>query len=1324
MVRIEKSNISLWESFHILETDYKEKILGRRYVVSILLHGLMTCPSSLVQYEEKNESVKSSSAECDGDLGENCKTDYSSENVGIQGNSVASAMPSALYIFNGQITERGYQAICNYLTLLSSEEVWEYFCQYVIGMVKREDLLERRLAKIYVTEDDKNDMLELYSYAALNRFLRCCMGHQKLLDMLVEHLRLVTQRDRDGNCVHNVGASDWYCFYILSNYIPYNLPLIIVPSVTSEPQLVAMVGGQDMVFSENNSCELQGLLRVSRGASDADIEAEVIEGASAPTAEGYIKLVTDPKLQEPIDAEVVRMDSPNNAKDGGTDGVVCCCKLPGELCLSELEVTRRCISSLAESTSLSQFKCCIFCECFFRDMCALVLPVATKEIARLLENASSKLPWHKNRHIRKHLYHILMYVRDAVGYCVDTNDATDSRSRFSGASRNGLRKYYETLYNAKPRADVSNNRVFPIECLLTLCSPLEEAAACADIRNQVCALSKMLQDLMVILIELLEYLETCFYHHTIEKDNAVEGVEVDSIVFADGTSAIGQSKRLGAGEDFESECELDVVRVGVDGLGDRNMWYVDMMRLTSDSLLPYIRKIHKISTSNLCTPMTGTGACDSEATEPTALPCLDYKIESIISLSDVIELLQCSVASHRQILALECLKCYFLVPNLDPFLDVSITRSSFTATSCEGRAQSAPKVESESEMLVSSNINSKSSSASGGTRNALPKKLGGRQLPPSGKKISASSAASVKDVSGAGPRSSIKMKRSGSLKPKPDRKGSLSAPPTTSGPLVDNESNKYTEILTLNNAVYNTSVNALDEICKCGAIRHLCWFLVHSQCEARQAAANILDNCVEIGCKSRPIARDSLENSPLAQSSSYSLAMTSSTDSVNALHRSSSTGTLNLKDKLKSREGNVMSTEISNYADAVLYVNIMEQGLVSLLRVVASGRGSGAQSNTNSEYFYADAQLLFPEQSIRQCALRLLAKCDQFIVSNAQNIGTYTGLAAAQTPNSHSMIVRLSNALIYSGNNRLKINICSGFLCLWRNRSREGGSVRQAQAEMLSRERHIKTDEIFADSSTELTLFYNLLCQYCGHVQGNPSGCTAFLYAFVSMILHLLKEQWATMGVEGLSNIGHPRGSKSEGICKREGAEFDLEASGIATLPAATVLVRPNPGDFNRASGLPRAQSGRTPASDMELLKMQCPTYAVLYVQCRVLFDALMNHTPLRLPLNTDAMSPQPDYLLSSNLISFPSNPNEHLTLTYGQHSVWQEVFSHITDTYLLEMGAKRLTLKYLLQCYEIAFHYRMYVLMDAYADIFVKRYLNVESEQYEDGNLVLVSDV
>jgi len=281
---------------------------------------------------------------------------------------------------------------------------------------------------------------------------------------------------------------------------------------------------------------------------------------------------------------------------------------------------------------------------------------------------------------------------------------------------------------------------------------------------------------------------------------------------------------------------------------------------------------------------------------------------------------------------------------------------------------------------------------------------------------------------------------------------------------------------------------------------------------------------------------------------------------------------------------------------------------------------------------------------------------------------------------------------------------------------------------MLSQKQGRGVLECVADTGSlvELPLFHKLLSQYVvttGNGNGNSGqqgGDTAFLYVFVSMMLHLLREQLEELQATLTITQDRPK----------DGAGVDMEV--IAALPVATVLVRTNPGDFNRAADA-NADIDADIDPVVSLLKMQCPAHSVLYVQCRPLFDALMMHTTTTTgaaqSLNPNT-TPTPNPLLTAGLVLAPpqdsdpstNNTSACLTLTYGQHSVWQEVFSHVIDAYLLEMGAKRLSLPFLVQCYSLAFYYHMYPLMDAYADIFRDRYLDVQSDHYNDGNIALVS--
>ena len=56
---------------------------------------------------------------------------------------------------------------------------------------------------------------------------------------------------------------------------------------------------------------------------------------------------------------------------------------------------------------------------------------------------------------------------------------------------------------------------------------------------------------------------------------------------------------------------------------------------------------------------------------------------------------------------------------------------------------------------------------------------------------------------------------------------------------------------------------------------------------------------------------------------------------------------------------------------------------------------------------------------------------------------------------------------------------------------------------------------------------------------------------------------------------------------------------------------------------------------------------------------------------------------------------------------VMLKIWSHVTDDYLLTMGTKNASFKFLLECYTITHTYKITRLADAYAKILMKNYLN-----------------
>ena len=248
------------------------------------------------------------------------------------------------------------------------------------------------------------------------------------------------------------------------------------------------------------------------------------------------------------------------------------------------------------------------------------------------------------------------------------------------------------------------------------------------------------------------------------------------------------------------------------------------------------------------------------------------------------------------------------------------------------------------------------------------------------------------------------------------------------------------------------------------------------------------------------------------------------------------------------------------YSVSVLYVNLMEQGLVPLLHLVRQGREC-----TNS-ISAPGAGNLFPEDDVRACAGRLVHHCQAYlsqfsIVKKRQAeshiAGIDAGSGAMGAAAAGVYISRLKNALIFSGNNKLKLNLFCAFLYLCMHSQTESESKTESETFMRnsSTDANSNADTGFVDVnrvlnlygdprgsmaqalaldniqpqqggteevvSPELPLFEQVLQ---GTVLGGSSsgpGNVVALYSFVAVIIHLwwvgtavgggnLRSQWPT----------------------------------------------------------------------------------------------------------------------------------------------------------------------------------------------------------------------
>jgi hypothetical protein len=444
------------------------------------------------------------------------------------------------------------------------------------------------------------------------------------------------------------------------------------------------------------------------------------------------------------------------------------------------------------------------------------------------------------------------------------------------------------------------------------------------------------------------------------------------------------------------------------------------------------------------------------------------------------------------------------------------------------------------------------------------------------------------------------------------------------------------------------------------------------------------------------------------------------------------------------------------YSLGVLHVNLMEQGLLPLLQLVRRGRTVDADSSTTDTS--ADAGL-FPERGVRDCASRLVHSCQAYLSQGQGQVDsrdstdtTTTGIGIGFSGKVKSGVqvakdvtatltscaggsavgvglTRLRNALVYSGNNRLKLNLFAAFLhlCMAPGQSSNAGAEESDAVDVngllnLYGDPTATTSTIVSATGAlagggteelsleELPLFEQVLL---GTVSGGGSGSAGnivALYSFVAVIVHLYREWLGRLQtrVSALSGVAAELQAEvqSQGQAARKNAHQLKPTVCIQTAPSSHV---------------PQAAKDRQDQilCQRQFVKMQCPPAAVLEREAPLLCAA-MRELGDQLGGSTGAPVALKDSLLVRRGLVVPRATVHEMesteaaddgaaavvAFTFGAYPQWQELFSHITDAYLLTMGTKKLSLGFLLQCLFIAHTYRIEGLVEAYVGIVAKKYL------------------
>lgn len=310
---------------------------------------------------------------------------------------------------------------------------------------------------------------------------------------------------------------------------------------------------------------------------------------------------------------------------------------------------------------------------------------------------------------------------------------------------------------------------------------------------------------------------------------------------------------------------------------------------------------------------------------------------------------------------------------------------------------------------------------------------------------------------------------------------------------------------------------------------------------------------------------------------------------------------------------------------SVLYVNIMEQGLIPLLHLVRQGRAGTCIDSGKP--------MLFPEDNVRDCASKLVLSCQAYLCRDALGSGQQQQTAStsgdggsigigfsvkmkpptAGTGSIGLHISRLKNALIYSGNNRLKLNLFCAFIYLCIRSRTDLMTTNALDNSVCAGDSSVGSSSVNvnsalnlygdpADSNTVggadggavayLPLFEQVLLGTVpsagGGGGGSAPGNVVALYSFVAVIIHMYREFLVHRETEVCAISGRVAETR-----------LQMEADRKSELQwHPTVCIQSAPSSHRAGAGVGTAQ-------EQMFVKMQCPTVAVLQREAHILLAAM-----------------------------------------------------------------------------------------------------------------------
>ena len=416
----------------------------------------------------------------------------------------------------------------------------------------------------------------------------------------------------------------------------------------------------------------------------------------------------------------------------------------------------------------------------------------------------------------------------------------------------------------------------------------------------------------------------------------------------------------------------------------------------------------------------------------------------------------------------------------------------------------------------------------------------------------------------------------------------------------------------------NRANKPVEEICKGGHIRSLCWNLMHEKAEIRNETANVLSLVVEA------TQRDQV--------------------GLDVWAAFVEQGLVPLLELIQ--EGIPVRKPPSTDSSSVS-IGRGDVRSIGSIKVINATYQTPESTNTNT---------IFPEKSIRQISVTLL------------------GQLATQLEHSSMLRLRLSSALMHSGNHTLRNNIFSGIIYITSRSATIGRSIwalssnsngNSGSASSIAGGNGVGS----SGDSSNVTL-----------PASDKYDCTG--QVFYDMLQVLVRDPTELKPV--LSAIAHilhianiVRSSREECV-KTAAHAFAKQHEGANKMG--------NDGNDNIRE---RLQGGTTVLVEDsgQLVKMLCPASAAIAV-----------HSP--------DLATYLDNVAEKSLQKFRETGAEPtLAVLAGDYGLWQDIFSHMLDDgYILEQSLSRMPADKIIDAFQIARKFRMHLLIEKYAVALGKR--------------------